>query len=178
MIYYSVKYCCSNSSIPGVILHCIMKSIKTPNHPAYHWSTLWPLEVWVRGLYNSWWYFAFISYLCLFIYLWLCHNVASFWENILIFKDWTHKKIFIKGRGFRGGSDKKMRIMWLRLRFVVVGLPSLLSLHSNLQTDRFHVFSKKKANLHTLYTIKKTVPEPEISKSIVERNLRVSFLGS
>ena len=34
----------------------IMKSIKTPNHPAYHWSTLWPLEVWVRGLYNSWWF--------------------------------------------------------------------------------------------------------------------------
>ena len=25
-----------------------MKSIKTPNHPAYHWSTLWPLEVWTR----------------------------------------------------------------------------------------------------------------------------------
>ena len=33
-----------------------MKSIKTPNHPAYHWITLWPLEVWVRGLYNSWWF--------------------------------------------------------------------------------------------------------------------------
>ncbi len=30
MIYCSVKYC-SNSSIPGVILHFIMKSIKTPN---------------------------------------------------------------------------------------------------------------------------------------------------
>ena len=67
MIYCSVKYCCSNSSIPGVILHSIMKSIKTPNHPAYHWSTLWHLEVWVRGLYKSWW-FAYISYLCLFIY--------------------------------------------------------------------------------------------------------------
>ena len=53
MIYCSVKYCCSNNSIPGVILHSIMKSIKTPNPPAYHWSTLWPLEVWVRGLYNS-----------------------------------------------------------------------------------------------------------------------------
>jgi len=33
-----------------------MKSIKTPNHPAYHWSTPWPLEVWVRGLYKSWWF--------------------------------------------------------------------------------------------------------------------------
>ena len=33
-----------------------MKSIKALNHPDYLWSTLWPLEVWVRGLYNSWWF--------------------------------------------------------------------------------------------------------------------------
>ena len=71
MIYCSLKYCCSNSSIPGVIshsiLHSIMKSIKTPNHPAYHWSTLWLLEVWVRGLYNSWWFC--VHKLSMFIYL-------------------------------------------------------------------------------------------------------------
>ena len=67
MIYCSVKYCCSNSSIPGVILHSIMKFIKTPNHPTYHWSTLWPLEVWVRGLYNSWWFC--VHKLSMFIYL-------------------------------------------------------------------------------------------------------------
>jgi len=69
MIYCSVKYCCSNSSIPGVILHSIMKSIKIPNHPAYHWSTLWPpaLEVWVRWLYNSWWFC--VHKLSMFIYL-------------------------------------------------------------------------------------------------------------
>ena len=44
-----------------------MKSIKTPNHPAYHWSTLWPLEVWVRGLYNSLWFC--VHNLSMFIYL-------------------------------------------------------------------------------------------------------------
>ena len=66
MIYCSVKYC-SNSSIHGVNLHSIMKSIKTPNHPAYHWSTLWPLEVWVRGLYNCRWFC--VHKLSLFIYL-------------------------------------------------------------------------------------------------------------
>ena len=33
----------------------------------------------------------------------------------------------MKGRGFRGGSDEKMRIMWLGLEIVVVGLPPLLS---------------------------------------------------
>ena len=44
-----------------------MKSIKTPNQPAYHQSTLWPLEVWVRGLYNSWWFCA--HKLSMFIYL-------------------------------------------------------------------------------------------------------------
>ena len=45
----------------------IMKSIKTPNHPAYHWSTLWPLEVWVRGLYKFWWFC--VHKLSMFIYL-------------------------------------------------------------------------------------------------------------
>ena len=67
MIYCSVKFCFSNSYIPGVILHSIMKSIKTPNHPAYHWSTLRPLEVWVRGLDNSWWFC--VHKLSMFIYL-------------------------------------------------------------------------------------------------------------
>ena len=66
-IYCSVKYCCSNSTIPGVILLSIMKSIKTPNHPAYHWSTLWPLEVWVGGLHNSWWFC--VHKLSMFFYL-------------------------------------------------------------------------------------------------------------
>ena len=86
MIYCSGKYCCSNSSIPGVILHSIMKSIKTPNHPTYHWSALWPLEVRVRGLYNSLHYFAYISYLCLFIYLW-----KSQMEIISVFKKQKHE---------------------------------------------------------------------------------------
>ena len=70
MIFCSVKYCCSNSFIPGVILHpimIIMKSIKTPNHLTFHWGTHWPLEVWVRGLYNSWWFC--VHKLSMFIYL-------------------------------------------------------------------------------------------------------------
>ena len=41
-----------------------MKSIKTPNHPSYHWSTLRPLEEWVHGLYNS-----CLHKLSMFIYL-------------------------------------------------------------------------------------------------------------
>ena len=36
------------------------------------------------------------------------------------------KKIILKGRGFRGGSDEKMRRMWLAREIVVVGLPPLL----------------------------------------------------
>ena len=39
--------------------------------------------------------------------------------------DWPLKKIFLKEQGFRGGSDEKMRRMWLGLGFVVVGLPPL-----------------------------------------------------
>ena len=34
-------------------------------------------------------------------------------------------KITLKGRGFRGGSDKKMRRMWLGREIVVAGLPPL-----------------------------------------------------
>ena len=35
------------------------------------------------------------------------------------------KKIILKGRGFRGGSDEKMRRMWFGLEIDVVGLPPL-----------------------------------------------------
>ena len=35
------------------------------------------------------------------------------------------KKIILKVRGFRGGSDEKMRRMWFGLEIDVVGLPPL-----------------------------------------------------
>ena len=38
----------------------------------------------------------------------------------------TFKKIILEGRGFRGGSDKKMRRMWLGIEIAVAGLPPLL----------------------------------------------------
>ena len=34
----------------------------------------------------------------------------------------------MEGREFRGGSDEKMRRMWLGLKIVVAGLPSLVNL--------------------------------------------------
>ena len=53
----------------------------------------------------------------------LCSNVARFFKNSFIWEDETLKKIILKGRGFRGGSDEKMRRMWLGLEIDVVGLP-------------------------------------------------------
>ena len=53
-----------------MLLYCdtiIMKSLKTLNHPACLWSTLWPLEVWVHGLKNSGLFC--VHKLSLFIYL-------------------------------------------------------------------------------------------------------------
>ena len=44
----------------------------------------------------------------------------------LTWPDWTQKKIFLNGRGFRGGLDEKMRRTWLGLGIVVVGLPPFL----------------------------------------------------
>ena len=72
----------------------IMKSIQTPNPPAYHGSTLWPLEVWVRGLCNSWWFC--VHKLCLFIYLWKVLRIknTSSPRNY-----WSH---FWSDKGFKG----------------------------------------------------------------------------
>ena len=40
------------------------------------------------------------------------------------------KNIILEGRGFRGGSDEKMKRMWLRLEIAVAGLlPSLPSIY-------------------------------------------------
>ena len=36
------------------------------------------------------------------------------------------KKIIFEGRGFPGGSDEKIRSMWLTLEIVVDGLPPLV----------------------------------------------------
>ena len=36
------------------------------------------------------------------------------------------KTIFLKGRGFRGGSDEKIVRMWFGLGIIVVGLPPLV----------------------------------------------------
>ena len=47
-------------------------------------------------------------------------------QKIFLFARIGHlKKIIFKGRGFRCGSDEKMRSMWLGLGIVVVGLPPL-----------------------------------------------------
>ena len=91
MIYCSVKYCCLNSSIPGVILHSIMKSIKTPYQPACHWSTLWPLEVWVRGMYNSWWFC--VHKLSMFIYLSMLKYGWCLLELYSMFQDLSRRSI-------------------------------------------------------------------------------------
>ena len=42
-----------------------------------------------------------------------------------LFSDRTLKKIILKGRGFRCGSDVKMMRMWFGLEIDVVGLPPL-----------------------------------------------------
>ena len=57
----------------------------------------------------------------------LVRTTFIFLKNVFIFKD--RKKIISKGRGFRGGSDEKMRRMWFGLEIDVVGLPSLLELN-------------------------------------------------
>ena len=68
-----------------------MKSIKTPNHPAYHWSTLWPLEVWVGGLHNSWWFC--VHKLSMFLFIYGEYGSKSFF----ILDEYETKLLFIHG---------------------------------------------------------------------------------
>ena len=53
-----------------------------------------------------------------------CPNVDWFLKNSSILRGF--KKIILKGRGFRGGSDEKMSKMWLGLEIVVADLPPLV----------------------------------------------------
>ena len=46
-------------------------------------------------------------------------------KNVFIFKDRTLKKIILRGREFRCGSDEKMLRTWFGLEIDVVGLPPL-----------------------------------------------------
>ena len=55
----------------------------------------------------------------------LCPNVARFFKNSLFGRIRHFKKMILKGRGFQGGSDEKIRRMWLGSEIVVVGLPPL-----------------------------------------------------
>ena len=47
-------------------------------------------------------------------------------KNVLSWRIEHFKKIIFEGQGFRGGSDEKMRRMWLGLEIVIAGLPPLV----------------------------------------------------
>ncbi len=64
----------------------------------------------------------------------------------------------MKGRGFRGGSDEKMRTMWLGIEIVVVGLPPLVQPFGQIdkQTSKVYTYISsvilyKKIYLRKLY---------------------------
>jgi len=52
---------------------------------------------------------------------------SDFLEIVLSGRIRHFKRIILKGRGFRGGTDEKMRRMWLGREFVVVGLLPLVT---------------------------------------------------
>ena len=54
--------------------------------------------------------------------------MAKFVKNSFIYLQEleTFKRIIKEGRGFRGGLDEKMRIMWFGREVVVAGLPPLV----------------------------------------------------
>ena len=68
--------------------------------------------------------------------------MARFKKNSFILENWK-LHIIIEGRGFRGGSDEKMRRMWLGLEIDVVGLPPLIQQSLNLRSCLFILLSLK-----------------------------------
>ena len=63
------------------------------------------------------------------------------------------KKIVLEGRGFRGGSDEKMRWMWLGLEIVVAGLISLTEQTFNaIKEQPKEIKNHIKGNLTALQT--------------------------
>ena len=63
----------------------------------------------------------------------LCPNVANSLKIVLSGRIRHLKKIILKERGFRGGSDEKMRRKWLGREIVVAGLPPLHQVINLLQ---------------------------------------------
>ena len=51
------------------------------------------------------------------------------------------KKIILKGQGFLGGLDEKMRRMWFGLEIYLVGLPPLPVLHPVYRMSSLRCFS-------------------------------------
>ena len=56
----------------------------------------------------------------------LCPYKARFFKIVLSWRMRHNRKLILKGRGFQGGSDEKMRRLWLGGEIVVVGLPPLV----------------------------------------------------
>ena len=97
----------------------------------------------IFNLNNVWHHSNISKSLENFILVMFYANVAIFKKNVFIFKDRTlQKKIISKGRGFRGGSDEKMRRMWFGLEIDVVGLPPLVQL--NFREKYFECFDKNR----------------------------------
>ena len=58
----------------------------------------------------------------------ICHLYPTLtdFQKIFLSSRIGHLNFILKGQGFRGGSDEKMRRMWLGLGIAVVGLPPLV----------------------------------------------------
>ena len=80
LIYIQFNMLNKNEIITDIIIMKFIKTLKL-KHPACHWSPLWPLEVWVHADCTNLGDLAYISYLCLFIYLWSPHGLHSYMIN-------------------------------------------------------------------------------------------------
>ena len=67
----------------------------------------------------------------------------DFQKKTFLFVRVGHLKKILVGQGFRGGSDEKMRRMWLGLEIFVVGLPSLVQLYSYVASVKLVIVSVK-----------------------------------
>jgi len=159
-----------------------MKSIETPNHPAYHWSTLWPLEIWVRGLYNSWWFC--VHELSMFIYLSMVTNMfyILFLNSGTTWISFLRKKLgnwcfctFLNTLFFNLFKWE----FWFFFRIIETEVKTFKSeicdFQQILRINNFINIWLQKTNLYVLGMDKRfeSVPETHIFKSVYHINLMV-----
>ena len=137
-----------------------MKSIKTQNQPAYRWSALWPLKLWVRGLYNSWWFCGHKLSIFIYLSMGICHfakvllddkktiksNFNSLWIQFHFMDHFS--VLWITSQFYRSllSFMDHFSVLWIPFQFEewIVKTVDCTCVHSAVNTSLLHQLKEEK----------------------------------